>query len=249
MSALILKIIALITMTIDHIAVVFSLSDIFRCIGRIAFPLYALMIVDGCNHLINDKKRFTRYLIRIGIMAVISELAFDLCFYQTPFSSEMQNQILQFFTYILGIYICDYFRKPYISIGVWVIIIYINFAARIGYFSAGIIYMLIMKYYLDHFMKKNSDTRLLFCFAAIFSLIMLEYTDSIFTYVNDSEMILYYLKNIFRSLGGVNAYTLLAVPFLARYNGEYGPISPVFRKFYFYYYPLHLFILSLIQLF
>ena len=59
MSALILKIIAMITMTIDHIGEVFSMPSTYRMIGRFAFPLYALMVIDGYRHIRHDSRSIT----------------------------------------------------------------------------------------------------------------------------------------------------------------------------------------------
>lgn len=87
-----LKTIAVVTMLIDHIAAGFLLYwlnqqtdvDVFnhyrtvymvmRCIGRMAFPIYCYMLVEGFLHTSNLKK----YVQRILTMAVVSELPFDL---------------------------------------------------------------------------------------------------------------------------------------------------------------------------
>ncbi len=71
MSNFILKIIALITMTIDHLGVfIFPGQIIFRIIGRISFILFAFLIVEGYFHTSNQYK----YLNRLIKMAVISQL-------------------------------------------------------------------------------------------------------------------------------------------------------------------------------
>jgi len=63
-----LKMIALVCMTIDHIGA-YILTDwiILRIIGRIAFPIFAYMIAEGCAYTKNRKK----YL---GVMAVTAVL-------------------------------------------------------------------------------------------------------------------------------------------------------------------------------
>ena len=63
-----LKIIALLTMTIDHIGFLLPesrLSYVFRCIGRLALPLFCFMIAEGAMH----TKSFKKYALRLGIMA------------------------------------------------------------------------------------------------------------------------------------------------------------------------------------
>lgn len=73
MSAMALKIIASISMLLDHIGYVFDIS-ILRIIGRIAFPLYLFLIYNGYKHTSN---RFL-YAVRLGAFAVISQIPFSL---------------------------------------------------------------------------------------------------------------------------------------------------------------------------
>ena len=73
-SGFVLKIVAFLTMTIDHIGVMASTYymsgtwiDIFRIIGRIAMPLFCFMIVEGVLH----TKSFKKYALRLGILAAL----------------------------------------------------------------------------------------------------------------------------------------------------------------------------------
>ena len=77
LTAFHLKIIALVCMIIDHVG--FSILDNIdplRWIGRIAFPLYAFLIAEGCRY----TKNRTRYLVRLCVFALISEIPFDIAF-------------------------------------------------------------------------------------------------------------------------------------------------------------------------
>ena len=121
-----LKTIALVSMTIDHIGAIL-LSGVcgsflmkwlmsagiefnrqyvyicFRSIGRIAFPIFAFLIVEGCLHTRNPKK----YLIRLLLFALISEIPFDLAL-SGHFSMLSQNV---FFTLFLGACMIFCFEK------------------------------------------------------------------------------------------------------------------------------------------
>lgn len=92
-----LKMIAVLAMLIDHIgAVLLPQYRILRIIGRIAFPIFAYTLVEGFLHTHDVKK----YMMRMGILALVSELPFDLVFFGTPLEFGKQNV---FFTLFLGL--------------------------------------------------------------------------------------------------------------------------------------------------
>ena len=76
MSSFIIKMIAIITMFIDHLGAALQghMEDVttFRGIGRIAFPLFAFLIAEGCRH----TKDINKYIFRLGAFAIISQLPF-----------------------------------------------------------------------------------------------------------------------------------------------------------------------------
>lgn len=73
MNGKMLKIIAVIFMIVDHIGFYLIndgiVNDVFRGIGRIAFPLFAFSITEGFKHTKNLKK----YALRLALAAVIME--------------------------------------------------------------------------------------------------------------------------------------------------------------------------------
>lgn len=76
LSSFWLKILALLTMTIDHLGFLlpnynYDLSVVFRYIGRLALPLFCFMIAEGAIH----TKSFKKYALRLGIMASLISVA------------------------------------------------------------------------------------------------------------------------------------------------------------------------------
>lgn len=97
LSGFTLKCIAMVTMLIDHMGyVLFPGYVIFRIIGRLAFPIYCFLLVEGAVHTSNWKK----YLGRLFLFALISEIPFNLAIGGKLWYPASQNVL---FTLLLGL--------------------------------------------------------------------------------------------------------------------------------------------------
>lgn len=125
LSASALKYIAVITMLIDHIgaAVVVNYTSnhgdgigstgpdicyfILRMIGRQAFPIYCFLLVEGFYH----TRSVWRYLGRLAIFSVLSEVPYDLAFHDKLYDFSGQNVYWTLFLGLLGITLFQRIRQ------------------------------------------------------------------------------------------------------------------------------------------
>lgn len=110
-----LKIIAIIVMFIDHFAAImlepviascesmtpkfyttYAIYCLMRLIGRLGFPIFCFLLVEGFSHTHSKLK----YLRNLAIFALISEVPFDLGFMHSPWNMSYQNV---FFTLLIGL--------------------------------------------------------------------------------------------------------------------------------------------------
>ena len=112
-----LKILAMITMTIDHIGVqLLPQYHILRMIGRLAFPIYAYLIAEGCAHT-RDRRR---YLLQMGGMALLCQLV-----YFFAMGSLYQCILVTFTLSILLIYAIDS-GSPLLGAGMFLVVLFLT---------------------------------------------------------------------------------------------------------------------------
>lgn len=146
-----LKVIAMVTMLIDHIGVMFFPKlMLLRIIGRIAFVLFTFLLVEGFFHTRNLKV----YLGAILLAAILSELPYDLAFSGKWFNLGRQNVL---FTLGMGI-IAMMVMKSSLAGDLKVLFVYLimvlNNYMGFDYYYLGILQIVFFYLYRASFFKK-----------------------------------------------------------------------------------------------
>ena len=82
-------------------------NDVLTCIGRLSFPIFAFLIVEGYFHTKNLKK----YVIRILLFALLSEIPFNLMTGGRIFYPVHQNVLWTFLISIAVMHINEKAKK------------------------------------------------------------------------------------------------------------------------------------------
>lgn len=151
LSAAALHILAMTFMLMDHLwATLLPAQEWLTCVGRIAFPIFAFMAVEGYFHTHNLKK----YLLRMLIFAVISEVPFDLMYGGTWFYPVHQNVIWTLMMGLVGIHLMETVRKKkstvvYILVSAIVVILggLLGTLSMVDYYGIGVLTVFIFYFF------------------------------------------------------------------------------------------------------
>lgn len=227
-----LHVIAMVCMLIDHIgAVGLVYHDLLRCVGRIAFPIFAFMTVEGYFHTRSLKK----YMLRLFIFALISEIPFNLMVGGGLIYPLHQNVLI---TFLLGLAAIWAIEKAKSSKVVWLYPVVTILAISLGYLAG---YTIMSDYYgggvlmvlVFYFFREKKWYNLLGQIVALW-------------WINSQVLGGYgYALNIF----GVNVFlhmqtlSMLALIPIWLYNGRKGYSSVWFKYLCYAFYPAHMLVL------
>lgn len=223
MTSFMLKLIALISMIIDHTGHVFyPNSKIFGYLGRLAFPLFAFQIVEGYYH----TKNINRYVIRLFLLAIISQYPFHMVFNNTELHL---NTVFTLLSGLIGIII---YNKNRIN-GLFFMILLIIITSYI-HFDYGFLGILLI---FCFFKFKNKKPLMITSFIIIITGLYCVYISKYNNQYPTIKLIKYYLPYYLS--------TLLAIPLILLYNNKQGP---KFQLLYYFVYPMHLILLAILKL-
>lgn len=250
MSVFGLQFIAMVTMFCDHLGCTFFDNMVaMRCVGRFAFIIYAFLLAEGYRHFKNDDSRVSRHLGDYVVLAIISEIGYDLMEAKHFVASEIIDSQSAMITLLLGflglIAIEKWNDKPLQKWSAILLTALMSFFAMSNYKFAGPLLIYAFYYYQERYLEKSYLTRLAFVLG-IFVLYIPIYHWARYNFCDYTTFL--------KTLHGANTmWYLTHIPIaclIASYKGELGIISSSFKKVYRAFYPAHLFVLGIIfQLF
>ena len=234
-SSFSLHIMAMLFMLCDHLwGTVVSGNDWLTCIGRLTFPIYAFMIVEGYFHTKNLKK----YIYRLLLFAVLSEIPFNLAMGSRIFYPVHQNVLWSFLIAIGLIHWNEKVKekKLWVRILVGIAAVCIGYIGGIltfvDYYNAGILTVLV--FYAFRGQKWWCRLGQVLCLWYINFEILGGY----------SYMIDLCGQTLFIERQGLALFALIPIWL---YKGKQGFHSRALQYSYYMFYPLHLLILGLLK--
>lgn len=222
-----LKLIAAAAMVIDHVGLMFfpEVAEL-RILGRLALPIFAFMIAEGCRY----TKSKVRYFLHIFCLAAICQAV-----YYVAQRSTYMCILVTFSLTILMIFALQGMKKAFASsASLW------RKLASTGIFAATVVLSWILNRHL------RIDYGFWGCMVGVFAALLHPVDEQSPQWMKQSwvHVLMLSLGLLILALdrGGVQIFSLMAVPLLLMYSGKRGKLS---MKYFFYiFYPAHLVILQ-----
>lgn len=250
-----IKNIAYITMIIDHVGgtilpdilfafglkdnTISALCQIFRAIGRISMPLFVFMLVEGFIHTRNVGK----YMLRLLILAVISEVPFDLACFQTPWYPEYQNVMFSLLIALCLLWTCEKIREKARTNRIRILLTGLAalFATASGTLCIADYGLTVVPLALCFYYFRNRKA--IMVPVAVFILYIVELLSFMIDTVYPVCMPELWNMDYVLTVAEFLAPTVLALPIILCYNGKKGKQLP--KMVYYLIYPVHLLLIYL----
>ena len=214
-------------MLLCHIPFVYPQYSVpLMYIGKISFPLYAFLISEGYVH----TRNFSKYLTRLIVFGVISQIPAYLLFVGKSFNGLYLNIFFTLALGLLGIRIYDKIKSKYVSIPVILLLAVIAELLKFDYGAFGI--LMIVCFYVFKRNKLNMVLSQMFLMFILYMKKMSYYTFSLF----NLQYILFQLL-----------FSVISLAIILTYNGKKGKSSGKIKLMFYFFYPVHLIILDLLK--
>ena len=252
----IIKIIAMVTMFIDHLGVIFFPESLMlRVIGRIAFPIFAYGIAMGF-HYTRDRKK---YVLRLLMFSIISQIPYMWLNKHAAFEPYRINQIPQLLYAVGVLFVLEATLKSrgIKKIGLILlslvlafipdVILSLNSQLNFGYGTYGVLMSMLFYVFRHDWLKITISYILLTLLGPYLSLVkgyaMAEGSNWFKSFINvkfnlESMRVALSIPG-YSSYFILQAYSMLALPIL--YKSEMKPKSfKLNRWIVYWFYPVHI---------
>jgi len=232
MTLFVLKLIAVITMVIDNTGLIcFPDQEIFRMIGRVAFPIFAWGIANGYRHTSSVKK----YLYRLLILAAVSQIPYSLILgtvYGTPWR---MNIFVTLAMGLLTIVVYERFRTDkVVQILSMLGMMALGFLFPTGYGIYGLVMILL-------FHMTYGKAYAMILWQSMWMFVVIELAQEY------SHLFPYGVLRYLSLPSAIQYYSLATLPLIALHSNNIGYNK---HKWWFYwFYPVHLGVLYILYLF
>ena len=236
MTSFSLHILAMACMLCDHLwGTVIPGNEWLTCIGRLAFPIFAFLTVEGYCHTSN----FRKYLLRMLLFAVLSEIPFNLAMGGRLFYPLHQN-VLWSFLISLGLIHWNervkitgkHWKRIFVISASMVIAFFCGILTMVDYYHAGILTVLVFYYFHGNTLYHRVAQLIGLMYINLEILGGLVYPVNFLGYATEIPQ---------------QAFALLALIPIWLYRGEQGYYNRHVRLLYYGFYPVHLLILGLLN--
>lgn len=136
MTSFMLRLLALLSMLADHTGLaLFPRVGVFRCVGRLAFPLYCFLLVQGYIHTHNVRA----YARRLLLLAILSEIPFDLLIFGRVSCTVEQNVLFSLLLGLAAAWVIDRFISEPAKAAMGTLLVFmLSMLARVSYGWLGV---------------------------------------------------------------------------------------------------------------
>ena len=231
-----LHILAMVFMLCDHLwGTIVPGNDWLTCIGRISFPIFAFMIVEGYFHTNNLKK----YVLRLLLFAVLSEIPFNLAMGSSIFYPVHQNVLWSF---LISIFLIHWNEKMKTCGELWKRVL-VGFATIVLGYTLGLVTMVdfyhagVLTVLVFYFFRQKKWWSYIGQFICLWY-INIEMLGGFAYEIHIGGQLHYFARQ---------GFALLALIPIWLYRGKKGYHGKGFQYFCYAFYPLHLLICGILK--
>lgn len=245
LSPLFLRNLAMALMLVDHVGLTFFPEHMWlRYVGRLAFPIFAFLLVEGFVH----TRNLPRYLGRLLLLALVTDIPYQLMSTGNFVYQPFRNVVWTFLVALLAMWAIELVKQHLKGWFNWLPQLLIAWAAywlanlmQTDYHGLGVLMVLGFYWFRGKTWSKRAGQ------AGVMALVNALFfnldTFASFGYEN----LLYYFSVFGMQIFSPQIHALWSVPIIWLYKEEGGRPSRWIQLFQYLFYPVHMLVLGLLS--